>query len=553
MAKRKIAFLSNITTDLIAAKLRKTFDIYTPSGYDAWIPEVLNQNSQLYSERCDAVVLLLDGTECRSWKSYEASQERINLWKQAIGILLNNVIDIPVFLSNIDVRYNRILSMSEVSFAINIENQWSNYIADEINNRNNAFLYDIKISITDMGRKRFYTDKMWYLGSMPYSRDGMVIICDGITQLVNRYYEPAKKIIVLDLDNTLWGGVIGEDGLAGIELSDHKEGQRYYDFQRQLLEMKKRGILLALNSKNNVEDAKKVFDKHPHSLLKWDDFVSKKVNWNNKAVNIKEMEIELGLTEGAFVFIDDNPVEREIVKGECPEVTVLDFPEDTTQLVTFAEYFYKEYFQQARVLAEDAQKTEMYLADEKRREEKQISLSLDEYIKKLEMEADIHEMTEVEIERVTQLCNKTNQFNVTTIRYTKKDIIAMSQDSSTHIFTVHTKDKYGEAGLVSVIILKVNENKGWIETFLMSCRVMGRKLENVIVNEILKYCSYYGIETVSAEYIATEKNTPVKNLYTDLGFAVIAESEERAIYAVDLKKWKSNDRKIYKNIVFSLG
>lgn len=551
MIKKKIAVLSNVTMDLIVARLRKTFDVYTPDGYDAWISDILNEHSNLYTFNAEAIVILLDGTESRTWADYKLALNRIDLWKKALEFLITKLDNIPVFVSTIDIRANAILAMSEASFATDIEYQWFTFVSEKIRQHRNLFWYDLKSSIMNLGRNTFYSDKMWYMGNMPFSREGLAQIVRDLQTLVDGYYSPSKKVIVLDLDNTLWGGVIGEDGVEGIELSDHKEGQRFYDFQRQLLEMKKRGVLLAINSKNNLEDAKKIFDEHPFSVLKWDDFVCKKVNWNQKAANIKEMEKELNLTEGAFIFIDDNPIEREIVKGECPEVEVLEFPEDTTSLFRFAEEFYAKYFRQARVLLEDSKKTEMYLAEEKRRAHRDSSIDLNEYIEKLEMEADIHLMRKSEIERVAQLCNKTNQFNVTTKRYSEKDIIQLSQDRNVQIFTVYAKDKYGEAGLVSVLIGKVYKENVLIDTFLMSCRVMGRKLENVIFGEICRYYKNRSISQIHAEYIQTKKNAPVMSLYENLGFALVEKFDDRKTYIYDLKDWRSAGDKVYKNITFS--
>lgn len=551
MASRKLALLSNITIDPVAAKLRRNFGIYTPSGYNAWIPDLLNSSSELYTDDLDTVFILLDGTECRSWIDESDACERLELWKQAISFYVSRVSDTPIFISNIDFRANRIAAMSQISFSARLEKDWTDFISDAIAGSENVFLYDIKSTITDIGRNAFYSDKMWYLGNMPYSRDGISQIVADINLLIKRYYEPAKKIIVLDLDNTLWGGVLGEDGIEGIELSDHKEGQRYYDFQRQLSQMKNAGVLLALNSKNNEEDAKRVFDEHPYSLLKWDDFVSKKVNWNNKAANIKEMQQELNLTEGSFVFVDDNPVEREIVKGECPEVTVLDFPNDTTELSKFAEHFYREYFMQARVLLEDVRKTQMYLADGKRREVQANALDINEYIEKLEIEVDIHPMTTDEILRTVQLCGKTNQFNLTTIRYSEKEIIEMCNADDTHIFTVHTKDKYGDNGLVSVLVLKISGEQATIESFLMSCRVMGRNLEHVIANAVLGFCKNHGVKSVIGKYTMTAKNTPVKDLYTRLGFDTVESTENTAIYKIDSEHFESKQSDAFKRISFS--
>lgn len=546
--KKKVALLSNVTVDLVVAKLRKKYDFYLPEGFDTWVQEVINPASGLYAENLDAVVLLLDGTEARAWKNIEEANERFTLWKQAFATLVNHVSSIPIFVSTIDIRENQIKSLSERKFAPELNNEWYQFVQNLVETKGNIFILDIANTIAEMGRKQFYSNKMWYMSSMPYSRDGIVALSQEIDRVLGSAFSSRKKIIALDLDNTLWGGVIGEDGVEGIELSDHKEGQRYYDFQRQLLEMKNRGIVLAVNSKNNVEDAENAIQNHPAMLLRDDDFVSRKINWENKASNIKAMESELNLTEGGFIFIDDNPVERETVKGVCPDVLVPDFPADTAELLSFAEGIWADYCRPLKVLSEDLNKTKMYQNEAKRKQEMSESLNLDDYIAKLEMVADIHKMRPEELERVTQLCNKTNQFNVTTKRYTRAEIEEIASNPENAIYVVHSSDKYGDSGLISVLILIGEKADIRIDTFLMSCRVMGRKLEDVIINELA--AKYAGKQKLIGEFIPTAKNAPVKELYERLGFEKASDVEGHKIYEMMLADFKKKPFDSYKEIKF---
>ena len=546
--KKKVALLSNVTVDLVVAKLRKKYDFYLPEGFDTWVQEVINPASGLYTESLDAVVVLLDGTEARSWKSVEEGNERVTLWKQALAALVKRVTSIPIFVSTIDIRENQIKSLSERRLAPELNHEWYQYVQNLIETQGNLYILDIANTISEIGRKQFYSNKMWYMSSMPYSRDGITAVSTEIERVLGSAFISRKKIIALDLDNTLWGGVIGEDGVEGIELSDHKEGQRYYDFQRQLLEMKNRGIVLAVNSKNNVEDAENAIQNHPAMLLRDDDFVSRKINWENKASNIKAMESELNLTEGGFIFIDDNPVERETVKGVCPDVLVPDFPADTAELLSFAESIWADYCRPLKVLSEDLNKTKMYQNEAKRKQEMSESLNLDEYIAKLEMVADIHKMRPEELERVTQLCNKTNQFNVTTKRYTRAEIEEIASNPENAIYVVYSSDKYGDSGLISVLILIGEKADIRIDTFLMSCRVMGRKLEDVIINELA--AKYAGKQKLIGEFIPTAKNAPVKELYDRLGFEKASDVEGHKIYEMMLADFKKQPFESYKEIKF---
>lgn len=547
MAKKRIALLSNVTVDLIAGKLRRKYDFYLPEGYDTWVQETINSAAGLYSEKLDAVIVLLDGTEARGWKTVEEGAERIALWKQALTSLVSNISTIPIFVSTIDIRENRIKSLSERSCKYELENDWYQYVQGLVESKNNVYLFDLADTIAEIGRKQFYSNKMWYMSSMPYARDGLNAVSNEIDRMLDSAFETRKKIIALDLDNTLWGGVVGEDGVEGIELSDHKEGQRYYDFQRQLLEMKNRGIVLGIVSKNNEEDAEAAIRNHPAMLLRDDEFVSRKINWENKAINLKAMEGELNLTEGSFIFIDDNPVERETVKGECPDMLVPDFPADTTELLEFAEDIWHDYCRPLRVLGEDLKKTQMYQNEAKRKQEMSESLNLDDYIAKLSMVADIHRMRESELERVVQLINKTNQFNVTTKRYTQADVEEIAANPDNAIYVVYSSDKYGDSGLISVIILKELRTQVVIDSFIMSCRVMGRKLEDVIINEL---ASKYAGKKILAEFIPTAKNAPVRDLFDRLGFALISDDNGHKVYELDGAGYQKKGFSSYKEIRF---
>ena len=528
---------------MIINKLCRKHEFYRPEGFDTWVQEVINPASGLHHYGADTVVVLLDGTEARSWKNIEEGEGRITLWKQALNTLVADFSAIPIFVSTIDIRENRIKSLSEHKFRYKMENEWYQYVQKLIDENKNAYLFDLADSIADIGRNQFYSNKMWYMSSMPYSRDGLNAVAAEIDHLIESAFTSRKKIIALDLDNTLWGGVIGEDGVDGIELSEHKEGQRYYDFQRQLLEMKNRGIVLAVNSKNNPEDAAEAIRSHPTMLLRDKDFVSRKINWEGKAANLKAMEAELNLTEGSFLFIDDNPVERETVKGECPEVEIPNFPVDTTELISFAEDIWVNFCRPLRVLGEDTQKTQMYQNEAKRKQEMKESLNLDNYITKLEMNADIHRMREQELDRVVQLINKTNQFNVTTKRYTQAEVKEIASSPDNDIYVINSSDKYGDNGLVSVIILKRQVDDIKIDTFLMSCRVMGRKLEDVIINELV--AKFPGKRFVG-EFIPTAKNTPVKKLYERLGFELLSDNGGHKTY--ELKNYRKKELAYYKEI-----
>lgn len=523
---KKIALLSNVTVGMIATKLKKKIHVCISNGYNTLVNDIYNQTSCLYTGRYDAVFLLIDGYESKNWDSIRAD-EYYEEWISAIDVLASRVTDVPIFVSTISIEAQRICSYSEKTYWRDWENKWYNKIFDVTTKNNNIYIWDLARVIYDVGSNNYYSSKMWYMGGAPFSKLGIDTVCQEIQYAMDAMFEKRSKGIALDLDNTLWGGVIGEDGITGIELSNHKEGERFYDFQYQLLEMKKRGVLLAVLSKNNVEDVEPVW-KNADMLIKQEDLVFAYINWDEKAANLRLMQEELNLTDGSFVFVDDNSVEREkmldAMIAEVPE-----FPVDTSMLREYAINLYNTYFRQLRTTDEDSMKTDMYQKDAKRKEMRKRIGSYEQYLQRLELTADIHLIKEGEYDRVVQLLNKTNQFNLTTIRYSKKQIVNMNHDDTIDIFTVYSADRFGDNGLVGVLICRKEEDSVIIDSFLMSCRVMGRKLEHVILSEITMY--YKGkAKKLVASYIKTAKNIPVENLYEELGFKLTAIENGKKLY-----------------------
>lgn len=529
---RKIGILSNVTIDMIVEKLKKIFYVYIPDGFDTWITEIMSLSSEIYSSDIDAIFVILDGTELIN-QSKDECEQKIVFWKDAIKTLANQTNKL-LFISTVDFQESKIRTYSERKNYLLWNSDWYQFIQKLSDENKNIYVFDIFQKIMEIGRDNFYSSKMWYMGSMPYGKQGIKAIVDEIILAMKIAFDSRKKIIVLDMDNTLWGGIIGENGIDEIILSKYGEGARFYDFQKKFFEMKDRGVVLAVNSKNNENDAMEVFS-HPYMLLKKDDFVNLKINWKDKASNIKEMESELNLTEGAFIFIDDNPIEREIVSGQCKEVYVPLFPSDTVGLPAFAEQLYLENCQVLRLTDEDLQKTQMYQQESQRNTIKYKSGNIDEYIKQLCINVDIHQLKKTEWERVHQLCNKTNQFNLTTKRYTLDDVRSFAENDYVDVFTVTTEDKFGDNGLISVIILKKEKTDIIIDTFLMSCRVMGRKLENVIIGILIRYYQN-NYQNIIGKYLKTAKNNPVKDLYCELGFETIENRDDYKKYRYSLNK-----------------
>ena len=518
----RLALLSNVTMDLLAGLLKKDNDVYLPAGFDTWQQEMMMPGSGLYGFKPDAAFVLLHADAfVDTWNDAEKGCRTIDEWCGMFDAFAKNLPGVPLFVSSIDV--------SNVKCRFGSEPRLDQFFEDYLNKRiqelhasgSSVYILPVLDVITEMGRNSFYSPKMWYVGSMPYSMKGLSELSELIIRYASVRKGAKKKCIAVDLDNTLWGGVIGEDGVNGIILSNNKEGARYKDTQRILKKMKDQGVMVAILSKNNVEDVEPVFS-HPDMVLKHEDLVAEVINWDPKSVNIRQLAADLNIGLDSFVFLDDNPAEREQMKAQCPEVAVIEFPKDTSQLPDIVAKADDEYFLSLEVTSEDLKKTAMYRAESQRKADMNSSASVEDFLKKLEMTMVFHGMLPEEEKRVTQLTNKTNQFNVTTKRYSEEEIHSLAEADDSDIFTVHMADKYGDQGLVAVLIVKYSGISAEIDTFLMSCRVMGRSAENEIMAQLKHILSDKGVEKLNAAYIKTAKNAPVLELFDKLGFTKVA-------------------------------
>ncbi len=533
----RLALLSNVTVDLLAGLLKKNGEVYLPAGYDTWQQEMMIPDSGLYAFQPEAVVILLHANAWEDiWNDREKGCRMIDEWCGVFQSACGRLPGVPLFVSSLDIANVRCHFGAEER----LEEYFESYLLESVNRLhgkgNSIYILPVKEEILRLGRSSFYSSKMWYMGSMPYSMKAL----DALAGLISRWCAARKgarrKCLAVDLDNTLWGGVIGEDGVSGIVLSNAKEGARFKDTQRLLKKMKEQGVMLAILSKNNPEDVEAAL-QHPDMVLGHEDFAAEMINWDAKTDNIRKLAAELNIGLDAFVFLDDNPAERERMKAECPEVAVIDFPKDTSLLPDVVAGAYEEYFLSLEVTGEDAKKTAMYRAESRRRVEMSAAVSVEDYLKRLDMRMDFHPMKPEEEPRVTQLTNKTNQFNVTTKRYSQEEIHELAFGKNSGIYTVHMADKYGDQGLVAVLIIVREGQRAEIDTFLMSCRVMGRSAEREIMARLRGALEEKGIKELRASYVRTAKNKPVETLFDGLGFTRVSapEEEDRKEYAVKVE------------------
>ena len=382
----------------------------------------------------------------------------------------------------------------------------------------NTFLIDLDALQTALGRSTFADPKLYYVAKMPISLAALPAAAKLVVDVVRSLQGVVKKCLVLDLDNTLWGGVIGDDGLSGIQIGELGTGHAFSDFQKWLKELKNRGILLTVCSKNNEDTAKEPFEKHPEMVLRLEDFSMFVANWEDKARNIRTIQQSLNIGMDSMVFLDDNPFERELVRTMIPEITVPELPEDPALYLQYLRGL--DLFETASYSREDAGRTEQYREKAQWAAFEAAFQSYDDYLEALQMRASAAAFDPFHYPRIAQLTQRSNQFNLRTVRYTEAEIEALAQDDSRIGLYFTLKDKFGDHGLISVVVLeKQPEDTLFISEWLMSCRVLKRGMEEFIVDKILSVAAQQGFRRVVGEYIPTPKNAMVKDLYEQLGFA----------------------------------
>ena len=335
-----------------------------------------------------------------------------------------------------------------------------------------------------------------------------------------------KKCLVLDLDNTLWGGVLGEDGIDGIKLGGDYPGKAYSYWQRSLLELAHNGMILAVCSKNNEADVLEAWEKNPAMVLKREHFSAMRINWRDKATNMRELADELNIGLDSMVFLDDSPEERELVKQMLPEVEVPDFPEKPYELMPFFKSLVEKYFRIYTITSEDRSKAEQYLANARRNAEQARFIDLESYLYSLDMQLDIMPADEHNLPRIAQMTQKTNQFNLTTRRYDESGV-QQHLDSGWHIYCMSMSDRFGDNGITGTIFVEpVNDTTVNIDTLLLSCRILGKGIEEAFVKTVFNLLRLDGYRKVTAAYIPTAKNGQTADFYDRMGMTCVGTDDD---------------------------
>jgi len=386
-------------------------------------------------------------------------------------------------------------------------------------------------------------ERAWFETKQPCSPALLVELAREAAHLILSLKRAPKKVLVLDLDNTLWGGVVADDGLEGIDLGDTSpRGEAFKAFQKYIVSLKQRGVLLAVCSKNDFARAAEPFAKHPDMVLRMEDIVCFKANWEPKSENIRAMAPLLNLGLDSFVFVDDNPAEIDIVRQFVPEVTTILLGPDPSDYV--AQLADCRLFEPRSITHEDAGRTSQYRSDAQRKTLEASVTDMASYLESLQMEAVISEFTPVDVPRLSQLINKSNQFNLTTRRRSEAEVIAVMHDPECVGYSMRLKDRFGDHGLISVVIGKKSGETMQLDTWLMSCRVLKRQVEEEVLNEIARLARARDCSRLEGVFLPTPKNEMVRDFYGRMGFTLTSESETRREFELRLAHFQPIPTKI---------
>jgi len=514
-------------------------------GFGQYRQDILDSNSGLYKHDPSVILLCLDGADLFQdllehpfEMSGEARRELVrNRAVEAVSMCETLAERLPrttVLLSTVAVaplnpfvglEYNSEYGIHEAVTAYNAE------LSALARRLPTVAVVDVASLAAAIGFQNWHDPRMWYLTRSRWSRTALHALAERYTAAICCSVGRIRKCIVVDLDNTLWGGVVGEEGIEGLKLGEDGIGRSYVEFQIELLNLHRKGTLLAICSKNNAEDALEVFRSHPAMRLREEHFAAIRINWEDKASNLRALAEELNIGLDSFVFLDDNAAERSLIRQTLPEVLVPALPPDPSGYRTLLLELAARHFYKIGITAEDRRAGEAYRAQAERRKLETSATSLAEFYRTLGMRARIGRADAFTIPRIAQLTQKTNQFNLTTRRYSEAEIWSASQNPDCAVWWLELTDRFGPNGLIGVLILRRQQQDTWgIDTFLLSCRVMGRTAEDAFLAVIAREMGASGL---IGEYRPTAKNAVARDLYPRLGFRLLRQEADAGLW-----EWK---------------
>lgn len=529
----KLAILGSFTTEQLSALIQLFLfalgievEIYE-SDYDVYHQEIADSTSGLHAFGPEIVFLATNRRSIGHQPGFDDSRARVRelveaevnrwagLWHTAHHRLqcqiIQNNFDLPPWriLNNIETRHHAGLARFISQVNRELEDCAPPFVT----------IHDVDYLSASAGRWEWGDERFYFHAKLPCAPEYLVPYAHSVASIIGAQKGKSRKALVLDLDNTLWGGVIGDDGIDGIRCGHgHPEGEAFLAFQQYADGLRRRGVILAVCSKNDENVAREVFEKHPEMVLRSADISCFIANWDDKATNLRRIAKRLDIGLDALVFVDDNPAERALVRQRLPEVAVPELPRDPAGYIRALEQH--GYFQTVSLGAEDLQRTEMYRANGLRQEAQSAVGNIDEFLASLEMSAKVEAVSNVNVERVAQLIARSNQFNLTTRRYSASDVLAMACREDWVTCAISLKDRFGDNGLISVLLAKIAGSDMIIDTWLMSCRVLKRGVEHFLLNNICEAARKRNVDSILGEYIPTRKNALVRDHYSNLGFQI---------------------------------
>lgn len=540
--KKKVAILGGETTEnikLFCELFLLNYGIepeFYESEYNQYFEDGMFPNPMLESFGPDIIYVCTCIRNIEEWPNMTDSIEDVATKRQALVTKftelwkkLTEKYHCPIIQNNFEYPFFRLMGNKDASDyrgRVNFVTRINCEFYDYAQNHENFYICDVNYISSTYGLEKWSDPYYWHMYKYAVSVPATPYLSFNVANIIKSLFGKNKKAFNLDLDNTLWGGIIGDDGSDNIEIGQETAlAQTYSEFQEYIKLHKQLGVLLTVNSKNDETNALSGFER-PDSILLKDDFVSFKANWNPKNMNLQETANELNLLPESFVFVDDNPAERAIIEGQVPGVAIpqLEGVEHFIQVIDKSGFFEVTTFSD-----DDLKRTEMYRENAKRSQFQASFSDYNDYLKSLEMKGEIQEFVPMYMSRIAQLTNKSNQFNLTTKRYSQGDIEEVAKDSKHIALYGKLEDKFGDNGVVSIVIGRIDgetNDELHMELWLMSCRVLKRNMEFAMMDELVKRAKVLGIVKIIGYYYPTAKNAMVKDFYLNQGFEKIEEDED---------------------------
>ena len=562
----RIAVLRNIVLEPIEPYLRYLalemgFNAQCRFGqYDNVFQEAVGGCAELLNETTDCVLVFLR-LETLAWelartsaslRSAQSARERARIEEFISSVLQGIRRQTPALI--LWHAFERplhpalgVLDYQESQGQVAIVQALNDFLRDQLRSQPGAYLVDLNACIARVGARAFYDPRFWHIGKAPYPRDAMQEIADEVFRYVRPLKGKAKKCAVLDCDGVLWGGILGEDGFAGIKIGPTYPGSMYYELQQDLVNLSERGVLLALCSKNNEDEVWDVFERHPGMILRRQHIATAQINWRDKATNLRQISADLNIGLESLVFLDDSEFEANLVRQVLPEVDVIQLPKD--KAVTYRDLVLGYGWWESLTFShEDRTRTTLYQAEHERQALRAGSTDLESYYQSLEMTLEVRLADAFAIPRIAQLTQKTNQFNLTTRRYSEAEVQQLSATDGVDVIAVRLADRYGDSGIIGVCILRYADMQAVFDTFLLSCRALGRGVEDAMLVQGLKRARTRGCRSAIGQYRPTAKNAQVEEFYTSHGFTRLPDDGDIRRFIADLARVAEQEPRFFARI-----